>query len=319
MIDIIIGQLGWIILVVFILGILSLGIRIVRPLEKGIIERLGKFKSVADQGFHLIIPVVDRMYRVNLTERMMDVQPQEVITKDNLNAQVDLVVYYKVNRDDEAVKRSIYNVDEFEEQIVSLAQTTARNVIGTMMFKDVNSKRDRINIELAKTLDTESDSWGVKIVRTEMKEITPPSDVQDTMNKVLKAENEKIAAVDFATAKETQADGNRRARIKEAEGKKRSLVLEAEGEAKAIEEVNTAYQKYFKNEAQLYKKLDTIVQSLQDGTKYVIDPNTNIVNVIAESMAGITPTPIIKTKPNPPEKTIDTKPTTPNRLKRHRM
>jgi regulator of protease activity HflC (stomatin/prohibitin superfamily) len=293
--------LGWIApLLFFLLLTFFVGIRIVRPLEKGVIERLGRFKSVADQGFHWIIPIIDKMYRVNLTERMMDVMPQEVITEDNLNAKVDLVVYYKVKRDDESVKKSIYNVDRFETQIISLAQTTARNVIGTMNFKSVNSERNKINYELAKVLDTESDAWGVQIVRVEMKEITPPADVQDTMNKVLKAENEKIAARDFATAKETEADGSRRAEIKIAEGKKQSLILEAEGQADAIkkvalaeadkiEKVNTAIQKYFKNEAQMYKKLETVENSLRDGTKYVIDPNTEITTVLAESMAGIIP------------------------------
>ena len=293
--------LGWIApLIFFVLLAFFVGIRIVRPLEKGVIERLGKFKSVADQGFHWIIPIIDKMYRVNLTERMMDVMPQEVITEDNLNAKVDLVVYYKVKRDDESVKKSIYNVDRFETQIISLAQTTARNVIGTMNFKSVNSERNKINYELAKVLDTESDAWGVQIVRVEMKEITPPADVQDTMNKVLKAENEKIAARDFATAKETEADGSRRAEIKIAEGKKQALILEAEGRADAIkkvalaeadkiEKVNTAIQKYFKNEAQMYKKLETVENSLRDGTKYVIDPNTEITTVLAESMAGIIP------------------------------
>jgi len=138
--------LGWILpLFFFLLLIFFVGIKIVRPLEKGIIERLGRFRRVADQGFHWIIPIIDKMYRVNLTERMMDVLPQEVITEDNLNAKVDLVVYYKVKRDDESVKKSIYNVDRFETQIVSLAQTTARNVIGTMNFKSVNSERNRIN------------------------------------------------------------------------------------------------------------------------------------------------------------------------------
>ena len=289
--------LPWIFFLIFIF---FSGIRIVRPLEKGIIERLGRFRRVADQGFHWIIPVIHKMYRVNLTERMMDVLPQEVITEDNLNAKVDLVVYYKVKRDDESVKKSIYNVDRFETQIISLAQTTARNVIGTMNFKSVNSERNKINFELAKVLDKESDAWGVQIVRVEMKEITPPGDVQETMNKVLKAENEKIAARDFATAKETEADGIRRSDIKIAEGRKQSAILEAEGKSEAIrkvaeaeadkiEKVNTAIQKFFKNEAQIYKKLETVENSLKDGTKYVIDPNTEITNVIAERMAGIVP------------------------------
>jgi regulator of protease activity HflC (stomatin/prohibitin superfamily) len=284
----------------FLIFMFFIGMRIVRPLEKGVIERLGRYKRVADQGWTWIIPVVDKMYKVNLTERMMDVMPQEVITEDNLNAKVDLVVYYKVMRDDESVKKSIYNVDRFQTQIVSLAQTTARNVIGTMNFKSVNSERNKINFELAKTLDKESDAWGVQIVRVEMKEITPPPDVQETMNKVLKAENEKVAARDFATAKETEADGIRRSDIKIAEGKKQAAILEAEGEAEAIvkvaqaeaeqiQKVNTAIQKYFKNEAQIYKKLETVENSLRDGTKYVIDPNTEITNVIAERMAGIVP------------------------------
>ena len=286
--------------VLFFIFLFFIGIRIVRPLEKAVVERLGKYKRVADQGFNWIIPGIDKMYRVNLTERMMDVLPQEVITEDNLNARVDLVVYYKVKRDDESVKKSMYNVDRFEAQIISLAQTTARNVIGTMNFKRVNSERNKLNYELAKVLDKESDEWGVEIVRVEMKEITPPADVQDTMNKVLKAENEKIAAKDFATAKETEADGSRRADIKIAEGRKRAAVLEAEGRAEAIrkvaeadadkiQKVNTAIQKYFKNEAQIFKKLETVENALKDGTKYVIDPNTEITNVIAESMAGIVP------------------------------
>ena len=133
-----------------------------------------------------------------------------------------------------------------------------------------------------------------------MKEITPPPDVQETMNKVLKAENEKVAARDFATAKETEADGIRRSDIKIAEGRKQAAILEAEGEALAIvkvaladadriEKVNIAIQKFFKNEAQVYKKLETVERSLRDGTKYVIDPNTDITNVIAERMTGVIP------------------------------
>ncbi len=287
-------------MIFFLLLIFFVGIRIVRPLEKAVIERLGKFKRVGSAGLNWIIPVVDKMYRVNLTERMMDVIPQEVITEDNLNAKVDLVVYYKVKPDNESVKKSLYNVDRFESQIISLAQTTARNVIGTMNFKSVNSERNKINFELAKTLDKESDTWGVQIVRVEMKEITPPPDVQETMNNVLKAENEKVAARDFATAKETEADGMRRSDIKIAEGKKQAAILESEGRSQAIikvaeadaeriKTVNTAIRTYFKDEAQMYKKLETVENSLREGTKFVIDPTTSITTVLTEQMAGIVP------------------------------
>jgi len=298
----IMSYLGWIIAAIIIIWIFSMGIRIVRPLERGLIERLGKYRKFAQPGFHWLIPIVDRMYKINITERMMDINPQEVITKDNLNAKVDLMIYFKVGSDEEKVKKSIYNVDKFQTQIVSLSQTTARNVIGTMVFKEVNSERNRINTELKKTLDVEADAWGVSIVRVEMKEIVPPSDVQDTMNKVLKAENEKVAAIDYATATETQADGQRRAQIKQAEGIKQARILEAEGQASAIKKVadanayqiqivNQSIQTYFKGQAEVYKKLETIQNSLKDNTKFVIDPHTSITNVIAEQMAGIIPLP----------------------------
>ena len=289
-----------IILVAILIWLFFAGIRIVRPLEKGIIERLGKFRKVGQSGLNWVIPIIDRMYKVNITEQMMDVAPHEVITKDNLNARVDLVIYFKVREDDASVKKSLYAVNDFRRQIIMLAQTTARNVIGTLVFKEVNSERNKINYEVAKVIDKESDAWGVQVVRVEMKEITPPPDVQDTMNKVLKAENEKTAAIDFATATETQADGERRAAIKKAQGYKQAKILEAEGqaeaikqvaeaEAKKIEMINTSIQKYFKNEAQIYKKLETVQYSLENNTKFVIDPNTSITNVIAEQMAGIIP------------------------------
>jgi regulator of protease activity HflC (stomatin/prohibitin superfamily) len=303
----ILAYLPWIILLGTVVFILSLGFRIIRPLEKGVVERLGKFRYVADQGFHVLIPVVDRMYKINLTEQMMDVEPHEVITEDNLNAKVDLVVYYKVDRDDESVKNSIYAVNAFEPQIIKLAQTTTRNVIGTMPFKEVNSQRNKLNTELANVLNTESKAWGVSIVRVEMMEITPPSDVQDTMNKVLKAENEKRSAIDFATATETQADGQRRAAIKSAEGQRQARILEAEGQRQALileAEGKRQYQiltaegqskafnlinATFKGNAQILKKLETAQASLEYNTKYVIDPHTGITNVIAEQFAGIIP------------------------------
>lgn len=271
--------------------ILVCGFKRVRPLEKGVVERFGKFNRVVDEGLHYVLPFVDKIYFRNLTERMMDVAPQEVITKDNLNAKVDLVVYFKVKNDHDSVKKSFYNVDKFERQIVSLAQTTARNVIGTMLFKDVNSERNKINSELAGVLDTESDAWGVQIVRVEMKEITPPEDVQEVMNKVLKAENEKIAAKDFATATETEADGQRRASIKIAEGEKKAAILTAEGiargkiivakgEAERLQRVHTAANKFFIGNAQLLRQLDVTQTSLKDNTKVVLTEQGISPNII---------------------------------------
>ncbi|MBN2200525.1 SPFH/Band 7/PHB domain protein, partial [bacterium] len=195
-----------------------IGIRIVRPTHRGLIERLGKYRRFANPGFHWIIPVIEKMYRVNITEQMVDAEPQEIITNDNLNAAVDAQVYFKVKPDEESVKNSQYNVSRVNYQIVNLARTTLRNIIGTLTLKSANSERGRINDDLHKVLKSETTNWGIEIVRTELKQIDPPKDVQETMNKIVKAENEKIAAVDYATAAETVADGQKRASIKQAEG-----------------------------------------------------------------------------------------------------
>ncbi|MFH1406504.1 MAG: SPFH domain-containing protein [Candidatus Omnitrophota bacterium] len=204
----------WYLLVIVALFVFFSGIRIIRPTHRGLIERLGKYSRFAMSGFHWIIPAIERLYLVNVTEQMVDAEPQEIITNDNLNARVDAQVYFKVKSDEDNVKNSQYNVNNYQWQIVNLARTTLRNIIGTLTLKSANSERGKINSELHKTLCDETKHWGIDIVRTELKEIDPPKDVQETMNKVVKAENEKIAAIDYATAAETFADGEREPRLK---------------------------------------------------------------------------------------------------------
>ena len=268
--------------------IFFLGIKIVRPTHKGLIERLGKYQKLAQPGFHWIIPVVDRMFLVNVTEQMIDAEPQEIITNDNLNARVDAQVYFRVKSDEESVKGSTYDVNDYRWQIVNLARTTLRNIIGTLTLKSANSERGKINNELHDTLHKETKSWGIEIIRTELKEIDPPSDVQETMNKVVKAENEKIAAIDSATAAETVADGVKRSKIKEAEGYKQAKILHAEGEAEAIKLVNEAAEKYFIGNAQVLRKLEAMENALQNNTKIIVPEGADLVNVVSE-MAGILP------------------------------
>jgi regulator of protease activity HflC (stomatin/prohibitin superfamily) len=264
------------------------GVRIVRPTHRGLIERLGKYRRFAKPGFNWLIPVIEKMYQINSTEQMVDAEPQEIITNDNLNAKVDAQVYFKVKPDEESVKSSQYNVNNYQWQIVNLARTTLRNIIGTLTLKSANSERGKINSELHKTLMEETAHWGIEIVRTELKEIDPPKDVQETMNKVVKAENEKIAAIDYATATETAADGQKRAEIKKAEGIKQARILQAEGEAEAIRLVNEAAEKYFIGNAQVLRKLEAVEHSLQSNTKIVVPANTELINVIGE-MAGVLP------------------------------
>jgi len=285
--------------VIVAIFIFLLGIRIVRPTHRGLVERLGKYNRFANMGFNWIIPVVEVLYQVNITEQMVDAEPQEIITNDNLNAKVDAQVYFKVKADEASVKNCQYSVNNYQYQIVNLARTTLRNIIGTLTLKSANSERGKINAELHKTLCDETGSWGLEIVRTELKEIDPPKDVQETMNKVVKAENEKISAIDFATATETVADGQKRAEIKkaegvrqasilQAEGEKRARILQAEGESEAIKLVNEAAEKFFVGNAQVLRKLEAVEKSLKDNAKIVVPANTELVNVIGE-MAGILP------------------------------
>lgn len=251
-------------------GIIALivlsGIRIVRPDTKAARERLGKYKGPAKDGFNWIIPIIDRIVYQDITERMMDVESFEAITKERLNTQIDLVVFYKVKDDDKSVYKSLYKVRNFKSQVVRIAQTTARNIIGKMPFEKVNSERDALNRELKTTLEKQSDAWGVEIVRVETKEITPPKNVQESMNQVLMAENEKTAAVNRATARETEADGTRRASIKAAEGEKAASILRAEGQSKAFNMINKA----FKGNAQKLRTIEMTETSLKDNAKIII-------------------------------------------------
>ncbi len=289
--------IGLVVGVIILIILLAQSIRTVRPTSRGLIERFGRYNRFANPGIIFLVPFIEHLIRINTTENMIDAGLQEIITSDSLNAQVDAQVYFKVRSDEDSVKASQYNVFNYMIQIVALARTTLRNIIGTMSLKEANSERGKINNSLYNNLATETKSWGLEIVRTELKEINPPPDVQETMNKVVKASNEKIAAIDFATARETQADGERRASIKVAEGAKQSAILQAEGlkqakitvaegEAQAIKLVNEAADQYFKGNAQLLRQLQAVEQSLTNNTKIVVPTNSSLVNVIG-GLAGI--------------------------------
>ena len=294
--------------IIGVIIIFFLGVRIIRPIERGVIEFLGKYTKTVDQGFNWIFPVLHRITKVNITEQMIDVEPQTVITKDKLNAIVDAVVYFKIKD----VVKSVYNVDDHESQLTSLARTTLRSVVGKMSLTEANENRDEINQKVELVLDKETDSYGVEVLRVEIQKIEPPEDVQVSMNKVVKAEQEKIAAKDLATATETQADGERRAEIQKSEGIKRGLILKAEGEseaiimvadakAKEIKVINESVQEHFKGAAQIFKKLETTAESLKDGTKLVLDSKSNISNVISD-ISGVNIVPVKEDKVPRPKK-----------------
>lgn len=277
--------------VIMILG--YSGIATVSPRYRGLVERMGKYISFKDGGLVFLIPFVDRMRYVNITEQMVTAEPQEVITKDSLNTVVDAQIYFKVKSDEKSVKASQYNVDDYSNQIVALTRTTVRSIFGNMTLTEANSGRQEINKRLQSQLEKETKAWGIEVVRAELSEITPPKEVQAQMNKVVIAEKEKKAAIDFATAAETQADGQKRAAIKQAEGKKQAQILEAEGQSQAIEQianatakqiklVNESAKKYFVGNAVKLKQLEVTQASLENNSKVIVPEGSQLVNVIGD-------------------------------------
>jgi len=216
-----------------------LSVRIISPYEKGVIERLGRYVRTADSGLVLIIPFLDKIRKVDMREQVVDVPPQEVITKDNVVVTVDAIVFYEAT---DPVKL-VYNIADFFMAATKLAQTNLRNVIGEMELDEALVSREVINTKLREVLDDATDKWGVRVVRVELKRIDPPVDVTQAMHRQMKAEREKRANI-------LEAEGFRQAKILEAEGQRQSRILEAEGEASAIQAVADAQRYKLQIEAQ---------------------------------------------------------------------
>jgi len=205
---------------------------IVRPFERGVVERFGRYNRTVGAGLNIILPFIENVFRVDMREALIDVPAQDVITKDNVNIAVDAVIYFKVTDP----FRVMYNVAMFEDAISKLAQTNLRNIIGDLNLDSTLASRDKINMELRKTLDEITDRWGVRVTRVEIQDIRPPQDIVDAMSRQMKAERTKRAAV-------LEAEGVKAADVLRAEGRKAANILEAEGQAKSISTVAEAERK----------------------------------------------------------------------------
>ncbi|MDR2196766.1 MAG: SPFH/Band 7/PHB domain protein [Coriobacteriales bacterium] len=223
------GVMFGIVIIIVILIFAARAVKIIRPYEKGVVERVGKFLRVWEPGLHLLIPFLDRVTKVDMRENVVDVPPQEVITKDNVAVTVDAVVYYEATDP----FKLIYNVTNFYLAATKLAQTNLRNVVGEMQLDESLTSREKINITLRDILDEATDKWGVRVVRVELQRIEPPADVTQAMHRQMKAERDRRAMI-------LEAEGDRTAAITRAEGTKQSAILEAEGRATAIKEIAEA-------------------------------------------------------------------------------
>ncbi|MGZ8783974.1 MAG: SPFH domain-containing protein [Acidimicrobiia bacterium] len=224
----------FIILAIVLIVFAGAGLRIVRPFEKGLIEFLGRYQRTVDPGLRWVLPFVKRLLKVDMREQVIDVPPQEVITKDNVVVTVDAVIYFEAT---DPVKLK-YNISNFVLVVTKLAQTNLRNVVGDLQLDEALTSRELINAKLREILDDATDKWGTRVVRVEIQRIEPPPDVTDAMHRQMKAERDRRAVV-------TEAEGQKRSAILRAEGVKEAQILEAEGQAEAIKRVADAdkYQK----------------------------------------------------------------------------
>jgi regulator of protease activity HflC (stomatin/prohibitin superfamily) len=209
--------------------VVATGFRVVRPFEKGLIEVLGRYDKTVESGLRWVMPFIKRIIKVDMREQVVDVPPQEVITKDNVVVTVDAVIYYEAT---DPVKLK-YNIANFVLAATKLAQTNLRNVVGDLDLDSALTSREVINTKLRQILDDATDKWGTRVVRVEIQRIEPPADVTEAMHRQMKAERERRAVV-------TEAEGEKTARVLRAEGVKLQQVLEAEGQAEAIKRVAEA-------------------------------------------------------------------------------
>jgi regulator of protease activity HflC (stomatin/prohibitin superfamily) len=217
------------------IGVLVSAVKIVRPYQRGLVERLGKYKTTRDPGLNLILPFIETMQLIDMREQVVDVPPQEVITSDNVVVSVDAVVYYEATDP----QRLVYNVADFFMALTKLAQTNLRNLIGDLELDRALTSRDTINTQLRDVLDDATDKWGVRVVRVEIQRIDPPPDIVSAMHAQMRAERDRRATVTeakgYQEAAIARADGEQQAAVLSAQGRKQAAVLDAEGQAQAIE------------------------------------------------------------------------------------
>jgi regulator of protease activity HflC (stomatin/prohibitin superfamily) len=278
-----------------VIGLVTLAktARIVAQYEKGLVMRLGKYKAGLPPGLHFLIPFIDELIRVDMREKVINVEPQKVITKDNVTVIVDAVVYYKVI---DPVKAE-FEVQNFGYACTTLAQTNLRNLIGDRALDETLVARDMINTNLRNVLDEATNAWGVKVTRVEVQKIDPPNDITEAMSRQMKAERDKRAAI-------LEAEGVKQSRILESEGIRQSEILRAEGdaqaritranaEAEAVRLVSTAAETYFKDRAEMMRRLEVLNTVLGTNTKYILPANSDLVTVLG---LDSTSTPVLPLK-----------------------
>jgi len=274
------GMLFLVVVLLIALVSLARSARVVAQYEKGLVLRLGRYRATADSGLTFLVPVIEDMIKVDMRERVINVEPQKVITKDNVSVTVDAVIYYRIS---DPVKAT-FEVQNFGYAATTLAQTNLRNLIGDKSLDETLTARDTINANLRTVLDEATGTWGVKVTRVEVQKIDPPADITEAMSRQMKAERDKRAnileAEGIKQAAILSAEGVRQSEILKAEGDAQAKILRANAEAKAIELVSNAAEQFFRDRAEVSKKLDVLRDVLAQQTKFIVPSGSDLVNVL---------------------------------------
>jgi regulator of protease activity HflC (stomatin/prohibitin superfamily) len=254
--------------------------RIVSQYEKGLVMRLGKYRATVGSGLTFLVPMIEDLLKIDMRERVIKVEPQEVITKDNVLVTVDAVIYYRII---DPVK-STFEVQNFAYAATILAQTNLRNLIGDKSLDETLTARDTINANLRNVLDEATNTWGVKVTRVEVQKIDPPADITEAMSRQMKAERTKRAQIleaeGFKQSQILQAEGMKESSILKADGEAQARILQANAEAKAIEVTSQAAESFFQERAEMRQRLDVLRVVLAQQTKYVVPSGSNLLNVL---------------------------------------
>ncbi|MBF0253161.1 MAG: SPFH/Band 7/PHB domain protein [Candidatus Omnitrophica bacterium] len=245
-------------------------IYVIKQYERGIVEFLGKYKHPADPGLHFQWPVLNMTRVRDVREHTMDIEPQPVITKDNVEIQVDGLIWVRPGMDSKDIQKTFYNIDNWKVAVLQLAKTNLRQEFGQLTLDDSLTARERISSNLQNVLDKMVIDWGLKVCKVEIRLIDPPEDIKRAMHKQKTAEQERRSMKLMATGRFEAAEQDKLASIQLAEGQREAAIRVAEGRAQAIQLVNEAAEKYFVGNAQELKRLEVTEASLKDNAKVVL-------------------------------------------------
>jgi len=294
------GPLGFFVLAIFLfiaLIMVARSARIVSQYEKGLVMRLGKYRTTVGSGLTFLVPMIENLIKVDMRERVINVEPQKVITKDNVGVTVDAVIYYRIS---DPVKAT-FEVQNFAYAATTLAQTNLRNLIGDKSLDETLTARDTINTNLRNVLDEATNTWGVKLTRVEVQKIDPPADITEAMSRQMKAERDKRAQIlEAEGVKQSQilqAEGMKQSSILKADGEAQARILQANAEAKAIEVTSLAAETFFKDRAEARQRLDVLRAVLAQQTKFVVPSGSNLLNILGLDDRGAA---LFPQSPQPP-------------------